>query len=288
MKTCINIFFSFCLFFPHFAFPQNEFSMIPSEWTYYYKEKMNDSQFVFCVEWWDAKGTKEVGNHQYIILNRNFAYCDGGISYVKGLWYGYTLNDEGEEYPTAVGDVISIREEKGKVFALKDEFLSFMQQLYPDESDFYFCPSDNENEVLIYDFTLEVGDTYPCEENIRVDSTFTFVSRDNISRRGLRLQNGCILLEGIGCINSIGSLIAYQNTIKAYSNVWTYLELCRQKYDTSYIDVYRENDLQLLSRISNPVSYRISDNNFYDPNGRRVVNPKRGLYIQGGKKVMIK
>lgn len=291
MKNYFIALFAYFIFFPQFAISQDETGMIPSEWTFCYKEEMDAYEHEFCMEWWNVNGTKVENDREYTVLSRNFGFLDGA-PYALGFWRAYDLDEEGENVPIAVGDVISIREETGKVYALKNEYLSFMKLLYPDETDFYTGPSESECEVLLYDFTLNVGDRYPCIGNVRVDSVFTFITRDNVSRRGLRLENGCLLLEGIGCINSIGSLIAYQNTITRDGKVRAYLKQCRQKHDASYTDIYRDNDLYVISHIRTPLSNQPAGENVFSLSGLHVPvsssspSLRKGIYIRNGRKVM--
>ncbi len=89
------------------------------------------------------------------------------------------------------------------------------EALYRGEGrKFYVIPQDSTDEILIYDFDLEVGDTFVATwgwqiwgtETLEVWSTDTIITTDGVARKRISLQNDSssgTWVEGIGSENWI-------------------------------------------------------------------------------------
>ena len=109
-----------------------------------------------------------------------------------------------------------VREAEGKLYGLKDEYVQMMSILFGMAEDSLFIEDRGDGEVLLYDFTLKVGDRYPCKGDVKVQSVEMVTTRDSVERRLLCLSNGQKILENVGCISAGGELLGYQNTGLGY------------------------------------------------------------------------
>ena len=94
--------------------------------------------------------------------------------------------------------------------------MQMMSILFGMAEDSLFTEDCGNGEVLLYDFTLKVGDRYPCKGDVKVQSVEMVTTRDSVERRLLCLSNGQKILENVGCISAGGELLGYQNTGLGY------------------------------------------------------------------------
>ncbi|NPD90807.1 hypothetical protein [Xylanibacter muris] len=120
--------------------------------------------------------------------------------------------------------VLGLRTENGKVYVCQDEYKNVGQG-----TDIYMpYQTTEDNEVILYDFTQKKGDFVGVtetwgEDAIEVANIENTTLFNGESRKKLMLFQGywidentpdyTILIEGIGCINSLGQLINYINAI---------------------------------------------------------------------------
>ena len=258
----------------------------------------------FASEEWTVSDKEIIEGKSYHKLLRNDYFRN--VKRMLDTMWRPSFNQESK----TSGHVISVREEAGKVYAIKDQYISFLKALYPqelhpeiNEDMFYLADADNDNEILLYDFTLEEGDDYPCVGNQKVKQTFHYTSSDGLRRKVLVLTGGSILVEGIGCVNSIGSLVIYQNmsstteVLDAASDVIVYAHLIDCLDNTTDSALYLwEKDYPLIctTSVSAPsLNSKHSTLNCYDLSGRRLTVPSassvgsvlpKGVYIEDGKK----
>ena len=146
-----------------------------------------------------------------------------------------------------------VREADGKVYGRKDEYVLMMETVFGLEESDLFWEDCGNGEVLLYDFTLGVGDRYPCKGNVTVKSVEMLTTRDGVERKLFCLSNGQKILEDIGCISAGGELLGYQNTGLGYrletegetfSLAYRFgcLAECRQLKDDSI--VYQKGDVK--------------------------------------------
>ena len=181
-----------------------------SFWSYYLRKDNSEQGAsltegrVWCGEYWEVIGSELINGKTYYQVKRSYAAI-GGL----------TRNDIQDYWTTIIGPEVSVfhlREENGRVYGLKRQYVEFLQALLPNQQSFYLPLAEDIDEVLLYDFTLRVGDVYPMAGNdVRVSTVYWTKTQDGIKRKVLLLNNGFQIMEGIGILGSYGSLIAYQN-----------------------------------------------------------------------------
>lgn len=245
-------------------------------WAYTGCSKADAYKYVGCNtaaydDFYECIGTKTINGREYYLL-----FCERGnidSNYSKTM----TSTD------TDVSPIICIREEEGRVYVLKEEYLNILNGnnfLHREVGDATYCPykENDEGELVLYDFTMNVGDRFLSvdgHDDIYVEAVDMVVTSKGESRRRLTLNNGYVIMEGIGCINSPGMFICYLNP-KTPEDIG-FLLGCTSGYTQDfrlYLDV---KDI--------PVIQSDSSGYIYDLSGRRLnTPPEQGIYIQDGKK----
>ena len=192
----------------------------------------------------------------------------------------------------------------GQVLAEKASYLEYMSKAFPgiDMEDVFTELAYYPLDVVLYDFSLNVGDRYPCRGEVTVEGISEMTTRDGISRKLFHLSNGLLLLEGVGCLNSRYGVFGYQNDpgtdeggMAAQSSqseepadgaILSFL-----KYGENTDPVYLQGDWEM--GIVKVTEQKQANGVIYDLQGRKVgTNPsaqlKKGIYIIGGKKAIIK
>ena len=210
--------------------------------------------------------------------------------------------------------ILDIREEDGRVYALKQMYIDYLtHHASPEElldHDIFLAPADNEDEILLYDFTLAEGDTYPSRGLPIVQRTGIIILRNSGEKKVLWLSNGIILVEDIGCVHSIGTLVCYQNEIvqevpenpevngfllgylKSYSQGNDELFQCHS-YASLFSDILHYptaiRDLQAQPATGDSGSmFNVQRSTYYNLSGRRLsAPPAKGMYIED-KRVKIR
>ena len=191
---------------------------------------------------------------------------------------------------------IRAREEAGRVYILYEDFQGQVShnRSFVGLKDNVSIPYQrtSENELLLYDFTLQAGDPYPTTaeyEGIFVEKVDTVITNDAKSRKLFTLSNGLQILEGIGCLNSRkGTLLYYLYP----PNVW------RGNLQLYYSRLYEyQKDGKVIYKEETPTNVKITysyknvqNPNFFSLSGHRLITPptRKGIYIRDGKKVMVK
>ena len=227
-------------------------------------------------DFYECVGTKTINGHEYSLL-----FCE------RGHKDSYIISNNSNSTNNSVDPVLCIREEDGCVYVIKDEYLSVLNGnnfLHWEVGDTNYCPykENDDGELLLYDFTMDVGDSFMSvngHNDIYVDAVDLILLSNGESRRRLTLNNGCVIVEGVGCINSPGMLLCYLNP-KVPDDIG-FLLGCTAGYTQDfrlYLDVKDMND--------------ISTDGFgsiYDLSGRPLNQlPERGIYIQNGKKYIVR
>jgi hypothetical protein len=186
---------------------------------------------------------------------------------------------------------VGVREESGKVYAYQKDYASVEKRLrdveyFKTDVSPYLLTEDDE--VILYDFTLKEGDTYPTSPEfgpIFVNSIEVIRTADGADRKLFTLSNGIKILEGVGCLNTddvIFYLYDHHTFFEdgdGYYTLWSYTKDGNIIY---HVDDYTDtlNDLRSIinKTPSNPSS-------LFDLQGRRLnAVPARGLYIKDGRK----
>lgn len=146
-----------------------------------------------------------------------------------------------------------------------------------------FC-SQNENEYLVYDFSLNVGEVF---EAPNITATVVSVDTVMIGGRSFRIldvrENDNLQtnwwVEGIGGMNYL------TNSIRLPGDYYTFLQ-CKIG-DSILFSQKNFETLAVQKLIIKRGNYSIPST--YDLQGRRqTAKPTRGIYIQNGKKVVVK
>ena len=183
---------------------------------------------------------------------------------------------------------LALYEKGGRVYIAEDYFDRYLNDIHPEISSPYKTREGRVAfyHILLYDFTLGVGDRYPCTGEVYVRETGTLTTRDGISRRTLLLSNGLVIVEGIGCINSPLGLFAYQNTEEgqAIDAKGTLASFGYVNKDGGIDSVYENGDM-VLDNIKPHHQEDILPEAIYDLSGRQL-NGKlgKGIFIQNGRK----
>ncbi len=187
-----------------------------------------------------------------------------------------------------------LREIKGKVLAQKESYMEFIQQTCPYISEVYEYPYDWSEDVVLYDFTLEVGDRYPCKGEVYVSGVSHMTTRDSVERKVLFLSNGLEIVEGIGCLNSPDGPFAYQNssgcepmggvgTEPGNLDVPTASLLSLRKYGEGTDPIYVKGDE--TADIKRTSKTNTINGSIHDLTGCRLTTPPtKGIYILNGIK----
>lgn len=188
-----------------------------------------------------------------------------------------------------------VRETDGRVLVDRGEYLGLMAEgmTWENLGDSQYIPyRQTGDELVLYDFNMNPGDKYPSfegYEDISVVSKTIMITRDGVSRQLLTLSNGCKLLEGIGCLNSLGLLFFYLNPAqnpKDYQSYGLYQFVKRRGRNSNIEIVYQQGD-EKTAGISEVKQAEFSAPTVYNLQGRRVNGtPRPGIYIREGRKVV--
>ena len=185
---------------------------------------------------------------------------------------------------------LALYEKGGRVFLSEYHYDNYMHDIHPKISSPYKTREGRivHYHILLYDFTLGVGDRYPCKGEVYVKETGALTTRDGISRKTLLLTNGLVIVEGIGCINSPLGLFAYQNTEEGQA-LDAKGTLASFGYVNKHggIDSVYENGDMVLDKILPHPKRDILTKAIHDLQGRRLNGmPQKGFYIQNGRKMV--
>ena len=195
-------------------------------------------------------------------------------------------------------DTLLYRWQGGRAYA---DFGDMCRVVYGGDADAlrsdYPCVED---EVILYDFTLGVDDTFGST-SIREVST---VNVGGEPRKLITLATGHRLLEGIGSLT--GGFFEYMKTplwLPGFTGICTtYLRLYEendllvfeQSSEETYDYLLTEEDVQdyLLTGIRDGIVKQVDDKTtgpIHDLQGRKLHGkPTKGIYIQNGKKYVVR
>ena len=122
---------------------------------------------------------------------------------------------------------LAIRYDNGRILTNRQDYMNYLANKYSDDCEYHrnkyrvsfgdasYVPyhQTDDGEIILYDFNMEVGDGYLHVEgydDVYVTETDSVALTDGKHKR-LTLNNGLVLIEGIGCINSPGMLFDYLN-----------------------------------------------------------------------------
>ena len=183
---------------------------------------------------------------------------------------------------------LALYEKGGRVFLSEYHYDNYMHDIHPKISSPYKTREGRivHYHILLYDFTLGVGDRYPCKGEVYVKETGALTTRDGISRKTLLLTNGLVIVEGIGCINSSLGLFAYQNTEEgqALDAKGTLASFGYVNKEGGIDSVYENGDM-VLDNILPHQQESILPEAIHDLSGRQLnAIPQKGIFIKDGRK----
>ena len=254
-------------------------------------------------------------NHEKAMLS-----CKPEWSYTRQVWEGETGNwgeavecmavktgmvlpEPGMFAYTSVAvhedeDYCLLLRESDKVYAEKESFRQYMSLACPGMDDCFEEQAEWPYDVVLYDFTLNAGDRYPCRGDVTVVEVSTVTTRDGMSRKLMHLSNGLLILQGIGCINSSFGIFAYQNdtgenignngsTAEAPKSAPACFLQSFRKYGDTATPIFILSDMEMT--IDRNEFSKTGLDVVYDLQGRRLqAAPAKGLYIRGGKKYLVR
>ncbi len=190
---------------------------------------------------------------------------------------------------------IGVREANGRIYvdheAYKESMSKGKGSLPTGNPDYLPYPITSDGEVILYDYNLEAGDVYCSvegQEDITVTKKENIRLKDMEVRRKLTLSNGMILIEGLGCINSPGLYFYYLNpaekNLSAFGGLMEYT--LYGSNNSIFIPDWTYKDTEM--GLNNTKDLRNAEKSF-DLQGRQLKSaPQKGIYIQNGKKVLVK
>lgn len=254
-------------------------------WSYKSRVCMEVSKSpVFLSSSWSCyqlSGLEEKNGQTYHCLYHSLEYVDG-----KRFLYSPQKEEE-----TEMVYLLGIRESDGRVFVDSEEY----HQIYGSEKVVY---EKIGTEYLIYDFTLNVGDSFGTDGTF-VERVDELVTEDGVSRKLFVMSSGHEILEGVGCLYSIGELVNYLSESVLQNNIYdgfnyTYLSDFSESEKLIYSNTKDWADRYVMAVRPFPDKSFAPDSSLYDLSGHRVsvssvssVLPK-GVYIQNGKKFVVK
>lgn len=193
---------------------------------------------------------------------------------------------------------IYIRVADGRVYVDKEEYLHFLSlyELWRWEGDTSYLPyaETADGELILYDINMKIGDRYPSvpgHEDVIVTNVSDFTLMDGKPRRMLTLSNGYKIIAGIGCINSPGLFLFYLNPNPDYTLYYREYKLQGAAWyedgSVEPVELYRED--QSYTMDVRDIGVYPETTATFDLQGRRLTQkPTKGMYIQDGKKMVVK
>ena len=291
---------------PSISTPQDDGQISPNGMAWVYRSLDNWQQAgdtVYCNggQVWsfitDEDNTIERNGHRYVCMRSEEMGTATNRSRMR------SSNDVGTY-------TIALRRADRRVYVDREEFVHYQQQsffstgvlpdhylwTFGDPSYFPYRLTDDGQEVILYDYTMEVGDTYAHVEghdDITVVAKDMVATQDGDGRRRLTLSNGLVLVEGLGCLNSNGLLLDYLNPAREYQTNFSYLDKCYADAEFSML-LYgctlalvdnRQADLDSPAAVHTTLANDI----LHDLQGRRVQGqPRPGVYIHDGRKLVVR
>ena len=203
MKKCVFLVMLMALGITHTGAQSAGFLLDGLNWSY-------RGQYVH--EEYKIDGSRTVNGKDYKQLTIIRGGYDSGT---RGIDNPMRLSPSYWDY---VRDTIGIREDGGRIYINKDEYISLLT-----EEHIWFSVVDGEplpyettadGELVLYDFNKKEGEVYLQTADgttLEVTKTHTLKTEDGVTRRCLTLSNGYEIIEGVGCINSPGMLLFWLN-----------------------------------------------------------------------------
>ena len=285
-----------CVFFPIATSAQQNTSV----WIYNYLDR------------WTMKGDSIYGSCFY------YLFQSIGTIEIEGKKYT-AIDIESEAIPNAkqrtraVQEIeyysLGLREESGRILANYQDYMNYLSHKYPNGSGYRASYGDSsyfpyyltdDGEMILYDFNMKVGDKYrhvDGYDDICVTAIDSVMLNDGNKYKRLKLSNGLILIEGIGCINSPGMLFDYLNPSSGVKHRICDLTLY---FDNVEYDEWGTPSSDAIYEYRNPLivntrslgieeqTLSTGKEEIFNLQGLRINGLQKGLNIVDGKKVWVK
>ena len=207
--------------------------------------------------------------------------------------------------PGILRNMMHIRKDGQRILVIYDEYKQLMKDRQYDMTNFdEQCQYEmtNDGELVLYDFDMQVGDKFrsvPGKDDVYVIERYkeypNFRTRQD-TLDIIKLSNGFRLVYGVGFK---GTMDVYDNVPFGYSpqgNYFDYLSSTTGEYGMRLYfarcnnEFYWEDcfDSGGFSGIYIPWSPKKQES-LYDLHGRKLeAMPSKGIYIQNGKKIVVK
>ncbi len=179
-------------------------------------------------------------------------------------WCYYSFDDKGQSY--GIGCISPMGSEVvggltySKIVYSQHPYYNSEEALYREQNGrFYVIPQDSINEILVYDFNLQVGDLFQTDWgwgitdsiDLIVQSVDTITTLDGVSRKKIELVGGVggqyngRWLEGIGFMDWVFIYPAYVGSLGG-----GYIFICHARTDTIVYPAWADSsDCGLLSSV---------------------------------------
>lgn len=196
---------------------------------------------------------------------------------------------------------LAIRYDNGRILANYQDYMNYLSGglCFGDPSYIPYHQTD-DSEIILYDFNMEVGDRYrhvDGYDDVSVTETGSVTLTDGKHKR-LTLNNGLVLIEGIGCINSPGMLFDYLNpspNVKHWiCDLALYVDNVNEYGDWwSASPIYEYTNPLIADRtVGIEENVKIEklkkERAIFNLQGQRINGLQKGLNIVDGKKIMVK
>ena len=209
----------------------------------------------------------------------------------------------GDQKPDTHENIMHIRQEGQRVLVRYDEYKQLMKDRNHDMSTFdELCQFEvtDDGEMVLYDFGMQVGDKFRSvagKEDVYVvmrykDYPSYYTQQGN--RDVIIFSNGCYIAEGVGYKGMNDGFSGYpmdapQGNFFDYLNpsVEYGMRLEEFRWDGTWI--YENNALDGSNSSVKQIEATDVPAKVYNLQGQQLEKtPKKGVYIQNGKKVIVK
>jgi len=245
--------------------------------------------------WYSSYAPNWMG--EYIYLRNGETELIEGKEYNKVYYENKTKTDN-------YSILLHMRREGKKILVRYDEYKDLLSVQGRDMTDFdKLCRYEvtTDGDLILYDFGMQEGDKFRHVEGLkdiyvveRFKCTWNYNSTCHKDIMAIRLSNGVMLLEDLGYETFYPSLSESND-----DSVWTspdffdYLNLHPSKKTSLMFSIVGEERIYDLffdggSSIESPHSdIPQTSSAIFDLYGRRMTgSPKKGIYIQNGKKIL--
>ena len=238
---------------------------------------------------------------EVISFNQGTETVEGKEYYVANV-KDWKMSNSGE-MPESREWTMHIRENCHRILVRYDEYKKLMEGQGYEMTDFdcqcrYEVTTDDE--LILYDFNIQVGDKFrsvPGKEDVYVVDRYKETAEYHTSQDTLdviKLSNGCRLLAGIGYKSiSERTETQYPPNTEPRGNFFDYLNLDAE-HGTELMEVKQNYEYIWVCALDGPSAVALpqvekEQSPFFDLQGRRLTGkPTKGIYIQNGRKVLVK